>query len=89
MFFPHLLLDAGLLLLDGGGEAFVEEGNLGNEVGEAVLEGLGRRVVVGGLDPQHELVLQRVGDLVAGEQHLRVSQQLPDILLLLDQVSEI
>ena len=58
----------------------MEEGNLREEVSEAVLEGLRRSVVVGRLYSQHELVLERVRHLVTGEQNFWVPEQLPDWL---------
>lgn len=56
-----------LLLLDCFAEPFFEEGELGHQIGNCVGESVLGRVLGRGLDAQHELVLERVGEFVAGK----------------------
>lgn len=59
-------------------ESLLQEGELADEVCDGIGESLLGAVVWGGLHTNDDLVLQGVRDFVAGKQHLRVLQQLPE-----------
>ena len=59
-------------------EALFQQGQLTDEVGDGVGEGLLGAVIRCGLHPDDDLVLQGVWDFVASKQHLWVLEQLPE-----------
>ena len=71
-----LVVSSFLLLSDGLFESLFEQGQFGDEIGDGVHEGVVRRVIGRRLNSQDDFVLQRMRIFVAGEQHLRVFQQL-------------
>merc|ERR1719150_3474871 len=71
-----LLVDSILLILQALAESLLKEGQFRDEVRDGVHEGVIGGVVRGGLDSQHNRVLQRVGILVASKQHIGIFQQL-------------
>ena len=71
-----LLIEAFLLFSDGLLEALLEQRQFGNEVSDGVHEGLLGRVLRGRLDPQDDIVVEGMGVLVAGEEHVRVLEEL-------------
>ena len=70
------LVKALLFFSDGLLESLLEQRQLGDEVGDGVHQRLLRRVVRRGLDPEDDFVLEGVGVLVAGEEHVGILQQL-------------
>jgi len=57
-------------------EPLLHERDFRDEIGDGVGEGFVRGVLRGGLNPQHKLVLQGMGDFVAGKQNLGIFHQL-------------
>ena len=85
-----ILIQPILFVLQPLSEPLLEQWQLGDEIRDGVHEGVVGRVVRGGLDPEHHLVLHGVRVLVAGEQHVGVLEELlPDhvahgVVLLVD-----
>lgn len=65
-----------LLVFDGHPEPLFQQGELTDEICDGVGEGLLQAIVHTGLHKADDLVLQQVGDFVAGKQHLWIHQQL-------------
>ena len=70
--FSHSSINPVLFILQSLPEPFLEQRELGDEIGYGVHQSVVGRVVRGGLDPDHDFVLHRVRVLVAGKENIRV-----------------
>ena len=70
------LVESFLLLADGLLETLLEQGQLRDEIGDGVHEGLLGSVVRGGLDAEDDVVIQGMRVLVAGKKHVGVLEKL-------------
>ncbi len=59
-------------------ESFLQQGQLGDEICDGVVDRLNWGVIGGCLHAKHKVVDQRVRHFVAGKQHLRIFQQLTE-----------
>lgn len=59
-------------------KSFLEQRQLGNDVGDCVGQGFVRRVLGRCLDANDELMLEWMGIFVAGKQHLGILKQLAE-----------
>lgn len=60
-------------------KTLIKQGQLCDQVSDSMHEGLMRRVIRGGLDPDKEFVLQRMGNFVSSKEHIRILEELARI----------